>query len=173
MQFNARLMSYVVMAVVVAGVLFLRMRRLSKAQPLKLERLWIVPTVLVVGVAIALSQAPPRGSDWLWLGLALVIGGGFGWLRGSTMAIAVDEQTHALNVRASPAAMLFLVALVAVRYGLRSALTTNASTLHLSVALITDASLMFAVGLLGVQRVEMAIRARRLLAAAKASHPKA
>jgi hypothetical protein len=168
---QSRLITYAVMAVVVAGLMFLRMRRMSKAQPLKLERLWIVPAILAVAVAIALSQAPPKGSDWLWLALALVVGGGFGWLRGSTMAIAVDEETHALNVRASPAGMVFLVVLLAVRFGLRSALTSNASTLHLSVALITDASLMFAVGLLSVQRVEMAIRARRLLAVARAARP--
>ena len=118
-----------------------------------------------------LASAPPRGLDWLSLILALAVGAGLGWVRGSTMHITVDPQTHALNMRASPAAMILLAALVVLRLGLRSLLVGNATVLHLSAALITDLFLMFAVGLLSVQRIEMAIRARKLLAAARGSGP--
>ncbi|HTK33911.1 MAG TPA: CcdC protein domain-containing protein [Caulobacteraceae bacterium] len=170
---DARLLSYLVMALAAAGVLALRMRRLSRARPLRLERLWIAPALLIVAMALLLVQAPPRSSDWPWLALALAIGGGLGWVRGGTMAIAVDEKTHALNVRASPVAILFLVGLVVIRTGLRGALVGNGSVLHLSTALVTDVFLMFAVGLLGMQRLEMAIRARRLLAVARAGSDQA
>jgi hypothetical protein len=156
---------YLVLVVVVVGVLALRMRRLGRSRPLRLERLWIVPVLFAAMMAVLLVQAPPRGLDWLPLGLALTVGAGLGWVRGRTMAIAVDPQTHALNVRASPAAMVFLVALVAIRYGLRSALAGEAGALHLSAALLADLFLMFALGLVGAQRIEMALRASRLLAA--------
>ena len=148
-----------------------RLRELSRPRPLRLERLWVVPVLLALMMAVLLAQAPPKGLDWLSLALALAVGGGLGWVRGSTMAIAVDQQTHALNVRASPAAIVFVLALVALRFGLRSVLVGNAPFLHLSATLITDLFLVFAVGLLGVQRVEMAIRARRLLAQARSVLP--
>ena len=166
---ETRILLYVALAVVIAGMMALRLRRMSRAQPLKLERLWIVPALLVVGLVFMLAQAPPQGLAWLFMAGALVVGGGFGWVRGSTMAIAVDPQTHALNVKASPWAIALLAGLIVVRYGMRSVLAENAGSLHLSVTMITDISLAFAVGLLGVQRVEMALRARRLLAAARAA----
>jgi hypothetical protein len=169
MHGEARLISYGVTALVIVVVFALRMRRMTRSQPLKLERLWIVPAVFAVLAGLLLVQAPPQGMDWAWLAIALAIGGGLGWVRGSTMAIAVDPETHALNTKASPAAMIFLVALIAFRYVARSALANEATVLHLTAAFITDVTLSFAVGLLSVQRLEMAIRARRLLAAAKAA----
>ena len=83
------------------------------------------------------------------------------------MHISVDPETHALNTKASPAAMIFIVALVAIRMFLRGVAMGEASTLHLSVAVITGAFMTFAVGLFGVQRLEMALRANRLLGEAR------
>jgi hypothetical protein len=165
--FDPRTLNYLVAAVVVAGVLLLRLRRMGRSRPLKLERLWILPATLVAGAVAAMVQLPPHPGDWPWLAAALAVGAGLGWVRGGMMAIAVDPETHALNTRASPAAVVFLLVLFALRYGLRGALVSNASAWHLSAALVTDAFILFAVGLLGVQRIEMAIRARRLLAAAR------
>lgn len=167
MPLDQKTLGYLVMAVVIAGVLVLRLRRMSRARPLKLERLWILPAILTVGAAAMLVQLPPHPRDWPWIAAAFVIGAGLGWLRGSMMAIEIDPETHALNTRAAPAAVVFILALFAIRFGLRQALTTNAGAWHLSAALLTDAFILFAVGLLGVQRLEMAIRARRLLSAAR------
>jgi hypothetical protein len=83
------------------------------------------------------------------------------------MEITVDPQTHALNMRASPAAIIFLVALLLIRFGLRAALATESHAWGLKAALITDGFILFALGLLGVQRLEMALRARRLLGEAR------
>jgi hypothetical protein len=85
------------------------------------------------------------------------------------MAITVDPQTHMLNQQASPAAMIFLVVLVAIRFGLRSVLTEEAGALHVSAAFVTDVFVVFAVGLLAVTRLEMFLRARRLLDEARAA----
>jgi H+/gluconate symporter-like permease len=68
-------------------VLYFRMRRMTKAQPLKLSQLWIRPALILAITALALF-APPPGQhvvrqlmplDWAWLALAAGIGGVGGW----------------------------------------------------------------------------------------------
>src|SRR5690242_1260282 len=107
--------SYAISIGIVVIVPALRFRRMSQMLPLKLERLWIVPAIYLVVAALMFWQLPPTG----WVALAsvagLVIGAAVGWQRGTMMHIHVDPGTHALNQKASPAAMLFLLALVAVR----------------------------------------------------------
>ena len=56
-----------------------------------------------------------------------------------------------------------------VRIALRSYLTTQASAWHMNAAVITDAFVVFAVGLIAAQRLEIFVRARQLLAKARAS----
>jgi len=152
-----------VIIAVIALVLMFRMRRLTQQRPLRLEWLWVTPTLFLIVTMVAAAQSPPVGLDWLWLGVALAIGGGLGWYRGKMMHIAVDPETHALNAKASGAAIAFIIALVAIRYGLRYLAVGE----RLDAALITDGFLVFAVGLYGVQRLEMWLRARRLLTQAR------
>lgn len=158
---------YVILLMVV--VMALRMRRLSRERPLKLERLWIVPTVLLFATVAVLINAPPHGLDWLWIALAFLVGGGLGWLRGKTMHIAVDPVSHAVSAKGSQWAMVLIVVLVAVRFGLRSYIRDNASTLHLSLAVAGDVFIALALGLVVVQRVEMGLRAVKLLNQARAA----
>lgn len=154
---------------VAAAFMIFRLTRAQKARPLKLEWMWILPLVLLLATAALLWQMPPSGLEWLGLAVAFAIGGGVGWQRGRMMKITVDPETHALNQQASPAAIIFLVALVAVRYGLREGLSAEAEAWHLSAAFLTDVFVVFAMGLLTVTRLEMFIRARRLLADARAA----
>jgi hypothetical protein len=58
--------------------------------------------------------------------------------------------------------LLFLVALILLRVGLRSGLEMEAEAWAVSPALINDGFILFALGLFGVMRVEMALRATRL-----------
>ena len=160
---NSQLLTYGVTAVVVVLVLALRMRGMTRGRRLRLEWLWVMPALFLLAAIGSIVQAPPTGVDWAWLALAVVIGGVIGWYRGRMMRITIDPQSHALNMQASPAAMIFLVALFAIRFGLRAVLQTQAASWRISPALITDVFVLFALGLFGVQRVEMALRARRLL----------
>lgn len=146
-----------------------RMTRARQPRPLKLEWMWVMPLILVVAAGSLLWQFRPVGLEWLWLALVFAIGGAIGWQRGRMMTITVDPETHNLNQQASPAAMILLVGLVAIRYGLRSVLTEEASVLHITVNFITDAFVILGVGLLGVTRLEMFIRARKLLGEARAA----
>ena len=135
------------------------------AKPLKVERLWIVPTLYSIFAAGLFWNLPPHGLQWLWATLALVAGGAVGWLRGRTMRIAVDPVTHDLNQRQSPAALVLLVALIGLRYVAREHFGTDIT--HAGAGVV-DGFVAFAVGLLAMQRVEMFLRARRLLGEARA-----
>ena len=154
---------------VLVAVMGLRLARANTARPLKLESLWIMPAILVAITGLLVWQMPPQGLEWLWLVVPFAIGGAIGWQRGRMMAITVDPETHNLSQTQSRAAVCFLVAIVAVRFGVREVLTEEASALHLSLAFVTDVFVVFAVGLLGVTRLEMFIRARRLLTEARAA----
>ena len=125
--------------------------------------------ILILLASSLLWQFPPQGMEWLWIALVFAVGGAVGWQRGRMMTITVDPVTHDLNQQASPAAMILLVGLVVIRLGLRSVLTEEASVLHLTVNFITDAFVILGVGLLTVTRLEMFLRARKLLIEARAA----
>ncbi len=160
---------YVIGGLIFVVLMAFRLRRMNQTRPLKIEWLWVTPALLTVLTVVSLIPQPPQGLGWAWLGVGLVLGGALGWYRGKMMHISVDPETHALNTKASPAAMIFIVALIVIRMGLRGVAMSEASTLHLSVAVITGAFMTFAVGLFGVQRLEMAMRATRLLKEARAA----
>jgi hypothetical protein len=141
-----------------------RMRRMSQLRPLRLELMWIMPLILTLVFASLIYTYRPTSSDWLWIVAAAALGAAIGWYRGKMMQIHVDPETHALNQKASPLAMLFIVAIIAVRFGLRA----EAGALGLKLNLVTDALAAFAVGMFTAVRAEMFIRAQRLLAEAKA-----
>ncbi len=147
--------------VIVAVVLALRWRRLKRVQPLKLERLWILPVIFIVIATATFVAAPPVGIGWLWCVLALGAGGALGWQRGRTMRIAVDPDTGTLNQTGSPAALLFLVVLIGMRGGLRY----EAGTHGFNPLLVSGILLSMALGLIVMTRVEMYLRGKRLLAA--------
>ncbi len=166
---NQKLISYAAYGVIIALVFFFRMRRLTQERRLKLELMWIMPAVMVAAMVALFLQVPPHGSDWLWLGAVFAVGAGVGWMRGKLIPISIDPDTHFLNTKPSPAAIIFLLALFVVRFALRAYLESQASALHISIALLTDGFVVLAVGLFAVSRVEMALRAWGLLRAARAT----
>lgn len=148
----------------------LRLRRYAQARPLKAEQLWIVPLVFAVITALIFVQTPPTMRDTPWLAGVALLGAIVGWYRGKMMRIIVDPKTHALSQAASPAAMLFILAIFAFRYGLRYMLGEEAQAWGFSLNLLADAPMAFAVAMFALQRLEMFIRARRLLGEARAAH---
>ena len=151
--------------VIIAVVLALRFRSMSRERPLKLGTLWVVPVVylLLVGSMVVSLTPPPFG--WGLLLLGLLIGMAIGWHRGKLIRIAHDPKTGELSQRASPLAMLLLAALVVLKLGARAIFGDTAATQPGSSAmLLTDAFLGFALGLLSATRLELYLRARRLLA---------
>jgi hypothetical protein len=155
---------YIATAIIVSLVLFLRFRSMRRARRLRLETLWIVPALYTLVTASVLYQTLPQGIQWLYVALALIVGGLVGWRRGAMMRINVDPETHTLNQQASPAAMLFILVIIIVRQGLR----TEASGLGLNAAFLADLAVVFALGMFSMMRLEMFLRARRMLAEARA-----
>jgi len=64
--------------------------------------------------------------------------------------------------------MAFILLLVLIRTGARNAESLGISGVHFDVMAMTDVLIAFALGMLTMQRVEMYIRARRLLEEARA-----
>ena len=156
--------SYAVTIGVILIVMTLRMRRMGKMRPLKLGALWIVPAIYLVVGALMFAQLPPTGWVAIASGAGLLIGATIGWQRGKMMHIEVDPETHALNQKASPAAMFFLIGLIAVRMAARGILGQEGGV---SPAMLTDPLIAFALGMFTLQRVEMYLRAKRLLEEAR------
>jgi membrane protein CcdC involved in cytochrome C biogenesis len=152
--------SYAITIGIIVIVMALRLRRAGQMRPLKLGSLWVVPVLYLAVAAIMFAQLPPTGWVAIACGLALLIGAAVGWQRGKMMHIHVDPETHALNQKASPAAMLFLVALIVVRMLARGMMGAEGGV---SPAMLTDPLIAFALGMFTLQRVEMYLRARRLL----------
>ncbi|MEI9849699.1 MAG: CcdC protein domain-containing protein [Sphingomonas sp.] len=152
-----------------AVIITLRLRRMSRERPLKIELLWVVPAIYLLIAGLLYWRFPPQGMAWLWCAAGLAAGAALGWQRGRLMHISVDRETHAIRQKASPAAMLFLIGIIAVRYAAREAAILGGDTWHIDVMAVTDVLIAFALGLLSVQRLEMFLRARRLLGEARAA----
>ena len=77
-----------------------------------------------------------------------------------------DAETGELRQRASPLAMLLLLSIIVLKLGARQVFGAAAATQPGSPALLlTDAFIGFALGLLSATRLELYLRARRLLSA--------
>ena len=155
-------------------VLYFRLRKMTKAQPLKLGQLWIRPAIILAVVALALFAPPPGHQavrhfvmqDWAWLAVATAIGGVAGWYWGRTMAIEVHPEDGTLMVTGGQAAILVLVVLILLRLGLRTGLAVEGKAWHLDALLLSDASIVFTAALFTVRSIEMFIRAKRVMGTA-------
>ncbi|HEX4026932.1 MAG TPA: CcdC protein domain-containing protein [Rhizomicrobium sp.] len=157
---------------IILPVLYFRMRKMARAQPLKLDRLWIRPALFLVITALVLLAPPPHNHpervlvalDFAWLALAGLLGAVAGWQWGRTMAIDVHPEDGTLMVRGGQAAVAVLVVLILFRLGLRAGLSVEAEAWHINMLLVSDASIVFTAMLFTLRSVEMYFRARRVMA---------
>jgi hypothetical protein len=160
---------------IILPVLYLRMRKMTKAQPLKLGRLWIRPAFIMTAAVLVVLLPQPGGhavrhflaQDWAWLALAAGLGGAAGWQWGRTMAIEVHPEDGTLMVKGGQAAMMVIGVLILFRMGLRTGLGMEASAWHLDMLLISDAMIVFSAFLFSLRAVEMYLRAQRVMGQAK------
>lgn len=148
---------------------------------LRPQWMWVMPAIVVPLIGLGLwgsSQAP--GADhspfdavsWLILAVGLGLGCVAGWWRGKMTTIQKHED-GTLKAQASPLGVILILGLVLGRGALRSVLEPHAAAWHLNPLAIADAFLLFVVGMILVQRIEMFIRARRVLAGGTDSHVEA
>jgi hypothetical protein len=150
---------------IAAFVLAMVLRRSLRGRQIKVDRLWVIPALLIVAAASMIAQAPPTDPVMIaTLVLAALAGAAIGWQRGRLTRIDLDPDTGVLMSKASPAAVILIVAIFALRYGVKFWLQSHPSRGPEAVT-ATDALLLFSVGMLSVARIEMWIRCRRLIAA--------
>jgi len=152
--------------VIIAVVMALRFRSMGRERPLKVGTLWVIPVVYSLLVASMLIALPPAPLGWGLVALGIIVGAALGWHRGKLIRIERNAETGELSQRASPLAMLLLLAIVALKLGARAIFGDSAAGHPGSGAmLLTDCFLGFALGLLSATRLELYLRARRILAA--------
>lgn len=155
--------------VLVAVAFVLVIGRTLRGQDLRIDRLWIMPTLIILLTALALSQRPATELPVMAFQASAALGGAaLGWWRGPFTLVRIDAQTEKLTSYSSPIGMIILLGVVAVRFVFRVWILEHAQAFNLTVGEVTDALLLFAVGLVCAERVELAIRATRALNAAKA-----
>jgi len=138
--------------------------RSGKAKAMNFITLWIVPLMLLTMLAVLTYASHLKPLEYLWVAVGLAAGSALGWQRGRMMPIHVDPETGKPMVKTSVAALVFILGLMAVRVLLRGFFEGHAADWHINPMLVSDIFLAFAVGLLGMSRIEMFIRARRLVA---------
>ena len=144
--------------------------RNSRARTLRIERLWISPVIVSALTILTFSQSPPPSTVGLVMDFVAVgLGALLGWWRARASRFTIDPQTHIITSKVSMAGMLLILGIFAARYLLRSLLSADSSVLHVSAMEASDSFLLLAVGLVSAQRIEWLIRARRMLAQAKAA----
>jgi len=166
---QVQLISYAVFGLIIVGVLGLRMRRMMQSRPFNVQNVWILPAVFVGVTVLSMMKQMPVGREWLWVIGAFVIGAGLGWFRAKTIRLTLHPETHTVMAQGSPLAIVFLLAIFAIRFALRGVLAAESGVIGISVALIDGAFLAMACGLFVARAVEMGIRATKLLSQPRAS----
>jgi hypothetical protein len=162
---NAPAWTNLIPLVIVALVIL----RNSRARRLRIEAMWVAPVIIIALIGLSLtSQGMPSP-----LGLALciagvLVGAGLGWWRARFTHITVDPMTHELTSRASPIGMLVILVVFAIRFGIRAYAQQNGTTLGVWAVALPDALLVMSVGLVCAGRLEIFLRATRLLNEARA-----
>jgi hypothetical protein len=150
-------------------VLVLVLRRSLRERKLQAERLWVMPVLLLaVGGMSLIATWPASLNGVIVVLVALLAGSAIGWWRGRLTHIAIDPRTHVLTSRTSPLGVLLIGVVFAARYALRVYEVSHPiNNLPGGAGLIADALLVFAIGMIAVQRLEMWLRCQRLIAEAK------
>ena len=149
---------------IIAVVLAVRFRSMGRERPLRIGALWVVPAIYTLIAGSMLIALPPPLLGWVVVALAIVLGAVLGWHRGKLIRIERNADTGELRQRASPLAMLLILAIIVLKLGARAIFGETAAAHPGSGALLlTDGFVGFALGLLSATRLELYIRARRIL----------
>ncbi|WP_339914731.1 DUF1453 domain-containing protein [uncultured Brevundimonas sp.] len=164
--------------IAIAIVLPLVLLRNRRPRVLRPDRMWILPAIFVPFIAFGLwgmhqgplaDLSPYAALDWVVLAIALGLGVVAGWWRGRMITIHKDGD-DVLKAQASPLGLVILVALLLGRQALRPWLEDHAGAFGLNITAIEQAFLVFVIGLILVQRLEMFLRARTVMAGGKDAH---
>lgn len=163
---------------VMLPLILLRNRRPRTLRP---RWMWVVPLLMVVAMGFAiwgtsfqpgLSHEPFDALAWAVLVIGGVLGAVAGWWRGRMTTIE-KHPDGTLKAQASPVGLILIVALIFGRRALSAWLEPHAESLGLNALAVADAFLVFVAAMIVVQRLEMFIRARRVMAGGSDAHVEA
>ena len=157
--------------IVIAVVFAFRFRNLRKPRPYKPDWQWVMPLVMALLFGFLLVTMPPTPLGWGLLLMGLAVGAFVGVKRGQLMHFERDPVGGGLLVRQSPAALIFLFAIMATRRAATAStggapVADAAGHLPPAAMLATDAAIGFAFGMLLLMRWTMRQRALAVPAAA-------
>src|ERR1700743_865102 len=128
---DARTLQILVPLLIVLPILYFRMRKSMKPQPLKPKMLLVRPALIIV-VAIGLMAAsPPAPSAYVWFALSAVLGAGLGWYWAPCTQLHIHPGNGTVMSTNSQAGVAVLIALVLFRYGIRAGLGMEREAMHL------------------------------------------
>src|ERR1041385_561390 len=115
---SASLARYLVPLLVI-GLVLLRLIR-NAPKRVKASRLYVLPSLLAIGVGFTLAQSGFPPVVWL-LGyvLAAVLGGGVGYLTARHREFTLDQETGEISSRATPIGTIIFAVLFIARFALR------------------------------------------------------
>jgi len=149
--------------VLVVALFARRMIRAQQHQPVRIQRLWIIPAILLVLTGLTLAREPaPSLPVILAFVLAAAAGGAVGWYRVHTLEFTVDPETGAVLSRATPFGALLLVGLLIFRYGMKYVLTDE-GVRGVDLVHWTDGALLFTAAMLTAQSAHTWVRARKVV----------
>ncbi len=162
---------YIVPVLVVA--LLARRVITNKPRPVKIGTLFIWPLIAFAGV-IGMFAVAPAAPPLFWiLGfvVALALGAGIGFLTSHHQEFAVDPEHGTITSRATPIGSILVVALFALRYGLKFAFPQlgggGVPQAHPSADVLAwaDAGVLFSAAMLTARAVTTWLRTRPLIQA--------
>ncbi len=161
---DSKTMQTVLPIAVILIVFALRFRNLNKPRPFNMGRLWLAPAFVILAVGFFLFNFPPSPTGWLVIMFGGAIGLVAGIKRGQWMHLERDPGTGKMLIRQSPAALVFLIAIVAARQLLKVEVGTGEpdATGHLPPAalLATDGLMAFALAMVVAMRWTLWQRAK-------------
>ena len=164
---DPKLLQTLLPIIIIAIVFAVRFRSLNKPRPFNAGRLWLLPAIVAMAVGFFLVSFPPSAVGWLIMVFAALIGAFAGIKRGQLMHLDRDPQTGGLLIRQSPAALLFVFAILAARRaiafetGSSSGVQVDASgQIPPEALLVTDGLMAFALAMIVLMRGTLWQRAK-------------
>jgi hypothetical protein len=155
--------------IAIAVVIPLVLLRNRKPRTLRPEFMWVAPLLVVAAIGTGIwgmsasgrGHAPVEPLSLLILAVGLVLGCAFGWQRGK-MTTIYKEPDGTLKAQASPIGLVIIIAILIARRALEPWLAAHAADWHVNPLALFEAFMLFAAGMVVVQRIEMWTRARNI-----------
>jgi hypothetical protein len=147
---------------VIAAIMLMRWRNISRPRPVRPAMLVVVPLVVLVVASLWFFELPAVPWGWAAAGTGLALGGVAGWQRTRLMHLERGEDGR-IMVRNSPAAFLFVIAVLALRklFAWETGMDFGHKPSPAELVAIYG-TLGFVVGLMALSRYELWRRARGL-----------